>query len=146
MKALVFNGRAIACHDTAVIEDGQIVTEAGNYAIDPDHPDSIQIIDAPFDVTGYAFQGGEFVPVVTEAPRAKVSPVEFKLLFKAQERVAIKTSADLIVQDFFEIVNDPRLTFVDLQLQSTKDALAYLTSLNLIGPGRMDAILTGIVQ
>ncbi len=77
---------------------------------------------------------------------AKVSPVQFKLLFTVSERVAIKTSEDPIVKDFFEIVNDPRLTFVDLALESTKQALAYLHSKNLIGEGRAAQILTGVIQ
>lgn len=77
------------------------------------------------------------------AEPVKVSPVEFKLLFTAPERVAIKASADPIVQDFFEIVNDPRLTFVDLGLQSTHDALAYLEGIGLIAEGRAAVILAG---
>ena len=76
----------------------------------------------------------------------QISPVEFKLLFTVFERVAIKASTDPVVQDFFEIVNDPRLTHVDLGLQSTKDALAYLTSKGLIAAERQAAILTGIAS
>lgn len=87
------------------------------------------------------------VPVEPPAPvPPKVSPVEFKLLFTAPERVAIKASTDPIVQDFFSIVEDPRLTVVDLALQSTQDALAYLETLELIAAGRKDEILTGVVQ
>lgn len=79
-------------------------------------------------------------------PAPQVSPVQFKLLFTVAERVAIKASEDAMVKDFFEIVNDPRLTFVDLGLESTKQALAYLHSKNLIGEGRVDQILTGVIQ
>ncbi len=87
------------------------------------------------------------VPVEPPAPvPPKVSPVEFKLLFTAQERVAIKASTDPIVQDFFSIVEDPRLTVVDLALRSTQDALAYLEMLELIAAGRKAEILTGVVQ
>ncbi len=75
---------------------------------------------------------------------SKVSPIEFKLLFTAQERVAIKASADAIVRDFFGIVEDPRLTHVDLGLKSTQDALTYLEALSLIAEGRKDEILTGV--
>lgn len=76
----------------------------------------------------------------------RVSPVQFKLLFTVGERVAIKASEDPIVKDFFEIVNDPRLTFVDLGLQSTQQALQYLEAKALIGAGRPAQILTGIIQ
>lgn len=71
-----------------------------------------------------------------------VSPVEFRMLFKSEERIAIKTSTDAVVQDFFEIINDPRLTYVDRNLQSVKDALAYLESINLIAAGRAVEILS----
>ena len=84
------------------------------------------------------------VPVEPPAPvPPKVSPVQFKLLFSPQERVAIKTSTDPVVQDFFEIVNDPRLTYVDLGLQSTKDAIGYLQSEGLLTGERAAAILAG---
>lgn len=85
-----------------------------------------------------------FAAPASEAP--KVSPVQFKLLFTSVERIAIKTSTDPVLQDFFEIVNDPRLTSVDLGLQSTKDALWYLASNSLIAPGRVDEILMGKVK
>ena len=81
-----------------------------------------------------------------EAP--KVSPVEFKLLFSAQERVAIKAAraTDPVIDDFFEIVEDPRLTHVNLGLQSTQDALAYLELKGLITDERRVQILAGQVQ
>jgi hypothetical protein len=81
-------------------------------------------------------------PTVTEAP--KVSPIEFKLLFTTGERIAIKTSTNPIVQDFYEITSDPRLTHVDLGLKSTKDAIAYLVSINILTQERADVILTGV--
>lgn len=82
------------------------------------------------------------------AASTTVSPVEFKLLFTSAERIAIKTArdADPVIDDFFDIVDDPRLTYVDLGLQSTKDALAYLASQNLITEARRDEILAGQVQ
>lgn len=85
-------------------------------------------------------------PVAPPAPfLPKVSPVEFKLLFTSAERVAIKASTDPVVLDFFSIVEDQRLTHVDLALQSTQDALSYLESKALIAVGRKAAILTGML-
>lgn len=81
------------------------------------------------------------IPEPTEAPT--VSPIEFKLLFTSGERIAIKTSTDPIVQDFYEITSDPRLTHVDLGLKSTQDAIAYLVSINILTQDRADAILAG---
>lgn len=91
------------------------------------------------------------VPAPAPEPGAeskRVSPVEFKLLFTSAERIAIKAARenDPVVDDFFDIVDDPRLTYVDLGLQSTKDALAYLASRNLITEARRDEIMAGQVQ
>ena len=72
------------------------------------------------------------------------SSTQFKLLFTSMERVAIKGSADPIVQDFFSIVEDPRLTHVDLGLKSTQDALDYMTAIGIIAAGRKAEILTGL--
>lgn len=122
------------------------------------HPDIAKLYDT--DVPDNAENGDGWVdgqlvkpepPTPVDPPAhvpvyPKVSPVEFKLLFTSAERIAIKASADPVVQDFFEIVNDPRLTFVDLGLQSTKDAIAYLASINLLTADRAAAILAGNVQ
>lgn len=120
------------------------------------HPDIAKLYDTevPDDAAnGDGWIDGQLVkpvipdPVPVEPPAPvppKVSPVEFKLLFTAQERVAIKASTDAIVQDFFSIVEDPRLTHVDLALKSTQDALSYLEALSLIAEGRKDEILTGV--
>lgn len=114
---------------------------------DTEVPDEAQNGDSYVDGVWIAKPIPEYVAPTPAAPiPPKVSPVEFKLLFTAQERVAIKTSADAIVQDFFELVNDPRLTHVDLALQSTQAALAYLTALGILADGRAAQIITGTVQ
>lgn len=86
-------------------------------------------------------------PVTIEPVAPKISPVEFKLLFTSAERVAIKAArtSDPIIDDFFDIVEDPRLTLVDLGLQSTKDAIDYLESKALITAERKAEILKGVV-
>lgn len=87
-----------------------------------------------------------FLKTVVAAPQ--VSPIEFKLLFTAQERVAIKTvrATDPVIDDFYDVVEDPRLTFVDLGLQSTRDAIGYLAAQGLIGAERVEQILAGVMQ
>ena len=74
-----------------------------------------------------------------------LSPVEFKLLFTPQERVAIRTERleDPVLDDIYSILEDPRLTHVNLNLQSTRDALSYLESKGLITEQRRAQILTG---
>lgn len=90
-------------------------------------------------------------PVVPPAPVVippKVSPVEFMLLFKSPERIAIKAArpTDPVIDDFMDIVEDTRLTFVDLGLQSTQDALNYFVFKTILTPERKDQILTGQAQ
>lgn len=70
-----------------------------------------------------------------------ISPIEFKLLFTPAERIAIKFCADPMVQDFFSIVDDPRLTKMDLEMRSTQTALHYLVSKELITEARLAEIM-----
>jgi hypothetical protein len=80
--------------------------------------------------------------------------VEFKLLFTSPERIAIKTSSDAIVQDFFELVENQRIVnasdanrgLIDFGLQSTRDALGYMQGLGLLTEERVAEILTGVVK
>lgn len=124
------------------------------------HPD-IAILyntDVPDEtITGAVLQNGVWVnpilvdpvveaPPILVPPDITVSPVEYKLLFTSLERIAIKSSADPIVNDFFEIINDPRLTKVNLSLQSTKDALSYLVGISILTEERRAQILTGVIQ
>jgi hypothetical protein len=80
--------------------------------------------------------------------RPRVSPVEFKLLFAPQERVAIKSARanDPVIEDFMEIVEDQRLTYVDLNLKSTQDALGYLVAKGILTEDRKAQILDGTLQ
>lgn len=129
------------------------------------HPDiAAQFVEVPDEVeNGWTLNDGVWsappapepvpepmpMPMPTEAP--KVSPVEFKLLFTAQERVAIKQSGDPIIQDFFELVEnqrivnaaDPNRGLIDLGLQSTKDAIGYLQSNQFLTADRAAEILAG---
>ena len=64
------------------------------------------------------------------------------MLFTSEERIALKESVDPIVVDFLEIINDPRLTFVDRNLQSVKDMIAYLVSISILTQARADEIMS----
>lgn len=133
---------------TVTIDDGALECRLPNY-----HPETLAPFASREEVEAYArsIEGRPFFfqpkkPPESVPAQPQVSPVEFKLLFTAQERVAIKTSTDAQVLDFFEIVNDPRLTHVDLGLQSTADALAYLTQLGILAEGRTAQILEGKIR
>lgn len=120
------------------------------------HPDIAKdFVPVPDQVErGWSVTAGKWsapTPVEPVAPAPvypKVSPVEFKLLFTSPERVAIKAarSTDPIIGDFYDIVEDPRLTFVDLGLQSTQDALSYMVSIGLLTAERRAEILEGTVK
>jgi hypothetical protein len=111
---------------------------------DTDVPDEAQ--------NGDGWVNGQLVPrptpetVAPDVVYPTVSAIEFKLLFTSSERVAIKTSVDPVVQDFFGLVEDPRLTNVRLGLKSTQHALAYLEAVGILDAGRKDEILTGAAQ
>lgn len=77
-----------------------------------------------------------------------VSAMTFQMLFSSQERIAIKglTSTDTVIEDWWGIVNDPRLTEVDLNLKSVQDALEYITSIGILVEGRKTEILAAKVQ
>lgn len=104
---------------------------------------------------GYVLIKGNWVappPPPTPVPEPvaippKVSPVEFLLLFTPQERVAIRAARpnDPVLDDFFGIVEDPRLTFVNLALPSVQDALHYLVANQFITDARREEILKGAI-
>jgi hypothetical protein len=75
-----------------------------------------------------------------------LTPVEFKLLFTPTERIAIKNTrpTDEILDDFMDIIDDPRLDTVNFNLQSTKDAIDYLVSIEVLTVERAVQVKTGV--
>ena len=57
----------------------------------------------------------------------KITPVEFKLLFLLTERVKIAElrENDAVLRDFYSMLDDPRLTVVDLSKRTIIDAVRY---------------------
>lgn len=88
-----------------------------------------------------------FTPPVARVIYPTLSPIQFKLLFTSQERIAIKASrtTDPILEDAYEILDDPRLTVVDMGLESTRNLIYYLVQKTLITPERSVQILLGII-
>lgn len=119
------------------------------------HPDIAKdFVPVPDQVeNGWTVEAGKWsapTPVEPVAPAPvypKVSPVEFKMLFTSMERVAIRTAraTDPTVDDFFDLVEDPRLSYVDLALPSVQGALHYLAATQLITDARIPEILSGNV-
>jgi len=142
----------------AWIENERIRDIAPGNPVEFYHPDVAKFYDTqvPDDAAnGDGWVDGELVkpdPVPAPEPVApvppKVSPVEFMLLFTSPERVALKAarSTDPVIDDWMDIIQDPRLTHVDLALQSTQDALSYAVSVNILTVERREQILTGQVR
>lgn len=91
-----------------------------------------------------------------EPDRPQVSPIEFKLLWTSPERLTLKSirQTDPVMDDFFGIIEDPRLTHVNLALASTQQGIDYclaklveaavLTAADV--PVRREQILSGEFQ
>ena len=85
------------------------------------------------------------VPVPQPPAPAIIPPLtvgEFLLLFTGTERVAIKTSQNAVVQDWYELLTK-FLTVVDIQDATTAHALDFLVNLGLIDTARKATILSG---
>lgn len=87
-------------------------------------------------------------PIVVAPLIPIISPVEFKLLFTPQERMAILAERvnDPILNDLFSILDDVRLKEINLNLESNKAVMAYLESKGLITSTRKAEIMTGIMK
>lgn len=91
-----------------------------------------------------------------EPTRPQVSTIEFKLLWTSPERLTLKSirQTDPVMDDFFDIIEDPRLTHVNLGLTSTQQGIDYclaklveaavLTEADV--PVRREQILSGQFQ
>lgn len=88
--------------------------------------------------------------------RTLVSPVEFKMLFSPMERLAIRQAREysgevaeqktfaMLVDDWWSIVDDPRLTGVDLALPQTQAGLDMLVPAGILTDERRAEIGLGM--
>lgn len=85
-------------------------------------------------------------PVEPQVTCPQLTPLEFKMCFTVQERIAIKAmkESDPILQDAYDILDDPRLKTVDLGLASNRGLIDYLVALNCITSERAGQIKQGI--
>lgn len=121
------------------------------------HPDvAAQFSEVPNTVqegwvkTGTKWAAPDAVPEPAPSAPAyiQVSPVQFKLLFTPPERVAIQAARgeDAILDDFYTILDDPRLTHVDFAIQGNRNAIAYLALQGYITAERVEQIIRGEYQ
>ncbi len=95
----------------------------------------------------------------------EISPVAFLMMFSPQERVAIRLlrlkshepvavgqpgreeyEAALVVDDWMKIVEDPRLTVVNLNLPQAQAGLDFLATIGILTTERAAEIKAGIPQ
>lgn len=84
-----------------------------------------------------------------------VGPIAFKLLFLITELAAIRQliKTDPVIQEFMDIVNDPRTDVIDMSLESVQNGIGYVLSkiytepaqANLLGQ-RVMTVLSGTLD
>lgn len=88
-------------------------------------------------------------PAPTAAPLAALKPMQFYLAFSPAERVAIKTSTDPMVQEFWDTYQRAERTNtpIDPQLVSVQEGVAYLRAHGILASdARVAQILAGTPQ
>ncbi len=132
------------------------------------HPDiASEFIEAPDDVeVGWIFtlneEGDEELatPKIVDAThnfRLRVSRPEFKMLFTGTERVAVKqmrlgdingenTIVKMMLDDFFDLIEDDKLSAIEVDHPQVQDGLAYLVSIGILTEERKTEISKGIPE
>lgn len=112
-------------------------------------------VPCPSDIEGgWRYISGQWLqplppePVEPEVTAPIIGPLEFKLLFTSAERIAIGNArkTDQIIEDFFSIIDDPRLKEVNMELPSTINGVDYIISKGIVDEGRRSDILSGKFQ
>lgn len=103
----------------------------------------------------YNSNTGAFSPPASDGSSAinyaVLSPIDFKMCFMSNERIAINTAAesDAVIKDFWGIVDDQRLQVINCSLKSIQDGVTYIfNTLEDIGivtdkETRIEQVLTG---
>lgn len=138
----------------AWIENNKIRDIANGNQSELFHPDIAVHFNT--DVPDTAINGAELVngvwvnPIIDAPIEAtivvpKLSPIEFKMCFTPAERTAIDAlkATDATIADAYSILDDVRLTEVDLNLQSNKDLIDYLVFKTAITAERAIEIKSG---
>jgi hypothetical protein len=117
-----------------VFENGVLTCtkDDGSFVVLSVHPSTREPWGTEAEAMAYQIPANmPFISPEPETPTyTQVSPIQFKLLFTSAERLVIKTlkTTDPVVEDFYEIIEDPRLKTVDFTLQSVRDGVTYVFS------------------
>ena len=116
-----------------VIDEAHLTTQGRTY------------ITLPSDPTGMVWQQSTQTFVAPPAPPIVLSTVDFMTLFTLQERIALRTSADPIIQDFIWHVNIAQT--ITLNNPLVLNGLAYISAnpsgAPILAAGRSTAIEAG---
>lgn len=112
----------------AYIRGALVVHVAG---VDSEPVDGTRVVVIPDGATvevGYNYDGATFSAPAAIAAVTEILPIELKLRFTSAERVAIraKRATDAAIDDFMQILDDPRLTVVQLNIAPTIEAVTYI--------------------
>lgn len=122
---------------------------------------AVEFVEVPGEVAhGWRLDGDAWQaptgggPVIPEVPpqvgHLSPTPPEFLLLLTLSERVAIRAAGptDVVVEDILKMVDDPRVTFIDLTNPSVIEAVNYLSTTEppLLTSERAAQILSGMFQ
>jgi hypothetical protein len=119
----------------------------------PYNPENLQKWASEAEITAYLAKIENDSRFWSDVPapsyRTTLTPVEFKMMLTAAERVAVKQAAeagDLVLADFLELLNDPRLKSVILTHPDNIAAMNYLVSLSILTEARAATILQGMLE
>ncbi len=75
----------------------------------------------------------------------QLTPIEFKMCFTSLERIALAEirKTDAILADAYSILEDPRLKYVDMALQSNRDMIDYMVAVGGVTAERAVEIKAG---
>lgn len=120
---------------------------------------AVEFVEVPDEVThGWRLNGDAWqapsggAPVIPEAPpqvgNLAPTPPEFLLLLTLPERVAIRAAGptDKVIEDILKMVDDPRVTFIDLTNPGVVEAINYLSTTEppLLTTERAARVLKGL--
>jgi len=147
-----FIGRKDINMKYAWIEDNKVrdICQGGNPS-EHYHPDiaayyTTEVADDV--VNGAVLDGSTWVNPSPSAPHeisiveTILNVAEFKARFTSAERIALKTAkaTDAVIDDFFDIIDDQRLTTVDLRSDLIVDAVKYMVSKDFLTQARANVI------
>lgn len=126
-----------------LIATGEEIPVAANPVYDP-NTRHWECGDQRFaDWDGDLFEAIPDPPAALKIGTRKPTPPQFLTLFTPQERIAARASEDAFVQDFMALLNDPRMSEVDLDGPPVIQAVNYLAFAIIIEGDRITPILAG---